>query len=282
MAPEPFSMALDSLGPNTPQWAGLIVSITSARLVAGRDDQIRASSRLDPGRSYLEVDFEIANAGREEADMRNRNTWDLLLGDGTRVESVGALGLLIFPGDTAITQLHYPVAIDSDLSGAAIQLEGSERGTLEPELIPLDSELVRQFPRRLDGVAGKSVEDSRVRIEIDEAMWDANHALRGRPKRGRRSVWLRLALTYGEDGDHWNGSHVRLSVAGRSSTPWEWDHAILAPYETRTFLIAFEVDAGVEQADLLIPLNTGAGELRYADCIAIDFSDSSLAELPAL
>ncbi|MDD9936992.1 MAG: hypothetical protein OXT09_25505, partial [Myxococcales bacterium] len=270
--PEPASEALAGFVANTVQWSGMLVSTTGAHVLVGHEDTIAYAYRdfflepvLDPYETYLRVELELSNVGATEIDYVERDTWDLVLRDGTRIQSQDLLDVSVLPGDTAATVLHYALPLDTDLAGASIVLEGATYASLNPETIALDAQVERRFPRRIDSLVGMVFEDDDVRVEVDEAMWDSNHALLGRPRAGSRSVWLRLAVTMPADNsEHWSGSEVRLSIDGRSQAPRESDHGIVHELETRVFAIFFEIEQEADAATVLIPMDTSPGSEVYA------------------
>jgi hypothetical protein len=278
--PEPFAIELATFVPNTVRWAGVDVALIGARQIGGRSDEIAVSGntdlfvfsyddptslgQLDPYQTYVELDLELTNHDREELDYVSRDTWDLRLADGSRLQSVDSLDVRVLPGDTAATKLHYAVEDGVDLAGAVLVLEGAERAVFEPEQIPLDAEHVRQFPRRIESLVGQVIEDERLRIEVDEAIWDHNVANIGRAKLGKRIVWMNLAVApLDENGLHWSASETRVSVDGRGIAPREWDHAIVDGNTTMIMFTAFEIDADASTIEVGIPLRDAAELHRF-------------------
>lgn len=278
--PEPFAVEFAPFIRNNVRWAGVDVAVIGARQIGGRSDEIAISGstslfdfsyddptsliQLDPYKTYVQLDLQITNHDREELDYLSRDTWDLLLADGSRLQSVDRLDVRVLPGDTAETKLHYAVDDVVDLAGAVLVLEGAERTILEPEHIPLDAEYVRQFPRRIESLVGQVIENANLRIEVDEAVWDQNVANMGRAKLGKRVIWMNLAVTAPHDDDaYWSAGEARVSVDGRGIAPLEYDYGSVYANTTKVMFVAFQIDADASMIEVGIPLDDAAELHRF-------------------
>lgn len=284
-ATEAYEEALVGAIANTVEWGGLLVTTSGARVIGGHDEVIGEDAggdtwQLDPALRYAVVDFALENLGDDALDYQWRDTWDLVLADGTRLPPQDYLDVLVLPGERASTKLHYALPESAVITGALVQLEGADRGALEPSRIPLDTPVERQFPRRLHDLIGQVVENDYERIEIDEAVWDDNNALLGRVKRGKRALWLRLTVTARDEDDHrWSGGESRLSVKGRGAAPIEWNHERIGFDGTFHDLMVFEVDDDVGVAELRLALHDGQSDPDHYGRLPVDFNHSTLLPL---
>jgi hypothetical protein len=271
--PAPFTHELAGLVSQPVRWASVDVTITGARVMRGLDTDVVPSwstygtfkSTLDPSKIYAELDLSITEKGSTETDYTDRSTWDLKLREGTRLQSVDALGVSILPGDTVHTQLHYELDAATSLAGATLILNGDSRGELEPEEVPLDESKPQEYPRRIATLVGKESAIAEeytgaASLRIDEAVLDINVARSGRAVRGRRCVWLRAAVTAAADDWYVGGVRgLRLVIDGRASAPSEYEHSSVLEGTTETFFVAFEIAEAVTAFELFVPDGTAAG-----------------------
>lgn len=287
--PEPFSMPFAGMFGQEVQWSALRVSVLDARIERGMDREQESTDEwgfptyLGPADIYVELDVKIRSEDKDIVDFSTRATWDLILADGTRVMPANVLGLLISPGDTARTTLRYVVDDVIDLAGTSLELNGEERGNLEPEHIPLDAKHERQFPLRLTEAMGQVIEpqgdfaDRGVKIEVIDARYDVNDPILGvRTPEGRRFVWLDLVLTAVRHGYYASDDVALLIVDGRSySVELESDDgSILDAGISANLHIAFTIDAGMKEFGLAFMTDEGVPQQR----IAIDLDNAVLVD----
>ena len=272
---EPFQHEFPALITQTVRWASVDVRVTRARQLRGATgDGGELPRSLDPKQIYVQLELAIANKDIVEVDYRDRFTWDLKLADGTRLRSVNPLGVSVLPGDEATTVVYYEVDDVVDLRGAALVLEGEERGALEPEVLPLDVAYVPMFPLRLMSLVGRNgtfrpLHFPSAMAHVDEAVFDTNTARIGRANKDTRVVWLRIALTTGENSGVYAADELRIVIDGRASAPFKWDYNTFASGTTYVLFAAFRVPAGTQHFELALPNGAGIGD-RFPVDLATD------------
>jgi hypothetical protein len=226
--PEPYLESNDQmLEPAAEDWEpipGLVAqpvwwSAIRVDLMGGRVARLPEATRID-----LEIDLE--NYDSHEVDYQTRNTWDLVLANGERLNPYGALGVLIAPGDRTRATLSYQTAPIVSLVGAQLELNGFERRALEPERLPLDEpiELVHSYTvNDLEGVRLVSDEPGGDDTEILDARWGANSPLGFRSAPDERLLTLHLRITARL---HWfwvQEKNFRVAFDGAGRAPEEHD-----------------------------------------------------------
>jgi hypothetical protein len=174
------------LVPQSVWWANVRVDV-----VEGRVARLSEATRVD-------LSLELESHDADEVDYTDRDTWDLLLATGERLQPRDALGVRLVNGDRASTTLSYEAGPNAHLEGAALELNGWKRGSLEPERIPLDgsSEVVHSY--RIDDLAGSTVDSDEPggdTAEIVDARWGKNGVTGWRAEPGTRSLSVVLRLT---------------------------------------------------------------------------------------
>jgi hypothetical protein len=258
---EEFNLEFTGLVRQSVRWASVDVSVTGARQTRAAPVDAQGSDwffyPIAPP-IYVELDLQLENKGARETALNWRDTWDLLLSDGTRLRPDDGFTVRILPGDTATASLHYQVEDVVALEGAKLILEGEARATLEPQPLPLDALNVQEFPRRIPQLVGQTLhtDDGDV-IQIDEAAYDVNFLRASRARRGKRFVWLRVAVTAAARG-YLDTGDFRVVVDGRASAPEERDFLLIDAMSTEVASVGFEIDASVTHFELTIPTSNYA------------------------
>ena len=268
---EPFQLEFPALITQSARWASVDVRITKVQQVRGEPGgSAEFPGFLDRNQIYVQLELAIANKNVEEVSYYDRDTWDLKLANGTRLTSVNPLGVSVLPGDETTAAVYYDVDEVVDLAGAALLLEGAERGVLEPEVLPLDVASAHQFPRRIATLVGKDASflasSATGQVHVDEAAYDVNCGRVLRAARNKRCVWLKLAYTEIDDnGGYVSLGDLRIVVDGRASAPFEYEHGSVAGHATRVFFAAFEIDKNAERVDIVFPNGSQPGNRLSVD-----------------
>lgn len=204
----PFSRPFDGLVQNTARWAIFEVATKAARVERGMDedwvDGEPEWGSIDVNTTYAELDLDLTNTTMFDEALDPRDTWDLILSDGTRIEQSNVLAFMAGPRGSSAFTLRYAIDETVDLAGAALELNGTVRGELAPERIPLDAPYRADIDAVLTALQGKTFESARPmsidqrRIEIVEARVSRNnsvHEERQRSISGKIFVALTLDLT---------------------------------------------------------------------------------------
>lgn len=287
--PAPFVRELASLMTQSVRWASADVSVTGAGLERGQAENVGAPTdtsflfsggSLDPAAVYVKLDLKLENKGADELDYTERATWDLVLRNGTRLSSIDALGVRVLPGDSAATSLHYVASENTDLTGAALELNCEDRTACEPEHVPLDARYVQEFPRRIESLVGQMVDywDGSLGLgplHVDEAVYDLNYARKTRAKRDMRAVWLSVAMTApgtSSSTQLFDTGALRISVNGRASAPSSHEIIVADRNTTHVLSVEFEIPKTATAFEIMIPDGTPNGQ-RFP----VDVADTRLA-----
>lgn len=187
------------------------------------------------------------------------------------------ISVRILPGDSTTARLHYALGAEVDLTGAVLELNGSDRTSLESEHIPLDAPYEQQYPRRITSMVGSETtfiaDSTGATVAIDEAAYDINYERHSRASKGKRIVWLKLAFTRTyEHVGHYSSDDIRIVIDGRAQTSIVWDYATIDAGETTVLPLAFEVDAAATSFEIVFPDGTAEGK-RFA----VNVADTTLA-----
>jgi len=229
---------------------------------------------------YAVLELELEAKGKTATDYRERNTWDLVLADGTRVSSLNPVGKLLEPGDRSNVSLFYEFADDASLRGAAVEINGSERDVLEPLRIPLDEERDFESQVELPELVGESFQAENagdLRFEIVDAVYGVNLLSNGRrAPLDQRLVQLtvRAANTGGssvsfdtaEDGP-------RISVEDESILADEVQVEEIESGETRKFVLVYAIDESASEFDLVFDASDEEGGCLRVDVRGLLASD---------
>lgn len=243
-------------------WAEMTV-----RIVGARTERDSAPHSYSATQIYAELDLAITNDGQDEVDYNDRNTRDLILADGTRVRSENAVGVLISSTDTAKATLRYPVSQGTSLAGSFLELNGSDRGKLEPEQIPLDAKWQGRYPIELDSLRGGQVKqpepfDSSLELRILDARVDLNDP-EGRAPVGMKFVHLDMKASVGGSPQNIFSDYFRIIVDGSSFAPVNDINLLPAGNTTTTFEVLFTVPSDTTKLEIQITPG-GDVSMRFA------------------
>ncbi|HTM44257.1 MAG TPA: hypothetical protein VL137_04840 [Polyangiaceae bacterium] len=249
--PPPFSTPFTTLVPNKVQWAGVTVELLAARLTRGMGG-------LLPSQVYVEVDLRIQNLGAKTVDYQGRRSWDLLLSDGSRKLSENALGLLIAPGDAPSTTLRYPVPDDTDLTGAAVELNTDDR-QVEPFDLALDQAATSDPLVQLTDLQATTVTSGYFDYQIANATFGKNDVIGGlRAALNQSVLHLDLIVTNHADIDKFlDLDGLKIAIDGNSYSPVRSDNDLIDPGSSTHLSVVHTVPDGTTTFDLLFPAITG-------------------------
>jgi hypothetical protein len=247
-------------------WGDLEVSVIGARLYRGeRPDDLPKDSKFSEDTVYAVLDVKI-EAGDNETDYRDRDTWDLILTDGMRVPPVNPLNVLLEPGDAPTVSIYYEVEEDSDFRGAELELNGAEREKFEPLRIPLGIEGEFESQAKLPGLVGQTfepVEDGELSFEVLDAVYGVNLIASGRrAPRDQRLVALTVRVGYEGNFSHsfsTDDEGPRLSYNGSSHVSDDNQIDTIEGGESQEFTLVYSVDENVDELDVVF--NTGDPDL---------------------
>jgi hypothetical protein len=263
----PFTKPFTGLVSQDVPWAGASVKIVGARIERGSDPKAVSASDV-----YAELDVAITNNAPSEWDVSDRNTWDLMLATGDRIRSENAVGVLISPTDTAKTTLRYLVTESTTLAGAFLELNGDQRGDVEPERIPLDTKWLRKYPLEISSLAGmkvaaQTIGNSSLELLIRHAAVDLNDVT-GRAPVGDRFVHLDMRGTAGAQWETIVNNDFRIVVDGASYAPVNDVNANPQAHASVDFEVLFTVPAATTKFDIL--LTPGDTSTRFSVDLAKD------------
>ncbi len=175
--PEPFVNEFEGIVEQAAPWGGLEIRITGARVFRG-DTPDDLEGQLFTRGTYGVLDVKITQLAVVETDYSRRNTWDLILADGTRERPLDALGLVIAPGDSPTGHVYYSAVDGLEFAGAMLEINGADRTTLEPMRIPLDMPATFESVADVTTLVGQTVmptsEEGDLSFEILEATYGVN------------------------------------------------------------------------------------------------------------
>jgi hypothetical protein len=261
--PAPYERAFEGLVIQAAPWGDLEVRVTGARVFLGERPEDFSGSLFFENVEYAVLDVNVTALGNDETDYRQRNTWDLILADGTRDRSINPLGLLIAGGDSPTAHLYYSSA---DFTGAALELNGAERGVLEPLRIPLDVPQTFESDAAVESLAGQVVAptgEGDLQFEVLEARYGVNLPELGRRARiDTRMFSLNTRVGYsGSFSKSFSSTSdgPKIVVDGNTIEAVEGDIDTIPSGDTIDFLTIFEFDEEVTEFELTF--DTGDGVL---------------------
>jgi hypothetical protein len=281
-SPSSFSRELPTLVAQTVPWSCTTVKVTGARLERGMDDAVR-----DIRQTCAELDVAITNHCDDDTNYQSRDTWDLLLANGSRLRPEAPLGLFIAPGDTATTTLRYLVDDAATLTGAALVLAGQERGALQEEIIPLDQPWSKRYPLRITTLAGTTLEsktddtdDERVRYEITDALVGLDDVVEGhRAEHGQKLVTVDMIGTCVE-GSYCTVStdNLRLMIDGHAHEAENYHEEIVDHGNSQKLHARFSIPDEVSAFEIRFRLGYVGSQAIY-DTVPVDLAtDAKLVE----
>lgn len=258
-SPAPFSREFDGLVEQAVPWSGLEVQVTGARLYRGeRPEELAPLISFSPASVYAVLDIQVTQLANAETDYTERDTWDLILADGARLRPINALGLRIVTGDSPTARLYYRAEEDTDLAGAVLELNGSERATLEPALIPLDVRTTFESHVELIELIGQTIEPQgagELSFEVLEATYGVNlPELSVRAPIDKRLLALTTRVGYsGNFSESFNSvdDGPKVSVNGNTIESREGDIDTISSGDTIDFLTIYEIDEGTVSLEIL-------------------------------
>jgi hypothetical protein len=174
---EPFVNEFEGIVEQGAPWGGLEIRITGARVFRGETPDDLEGQLFTRG-TYGVVDVKITQLGVAETDYSDRDTWDLILADGTRERPLDGLGLVIAPGDSPTGHVYYSATDGLEFAGAVLEINGADRTTLEPMRIPLDMPATFESVADVTSLVGQTVmpatEEGELAFEILEATYGVN------------------------------------------------------------------------------------------------------------
>jgi hypothetical protein len=262
-APEPFEREFEALVEQAAPWGGLEVKVTGARLYRGaRPEDLAPLVQYSANNVYAVLDINITQLANGETNYTNRNTWDLILADGTRERSVNSLGVTIVTGDSPTVKLYYSATEDTSFVGAALEVNGADRTTLEPMRIPLDTAGAFESEVELTSLVGQVIApmaEGDLSFEVLDASYGANLIeLERRAPVDQRLVALNTRVSYSgafsksfsavDDGP-------KLSVNGNSLSAREGEIDTIPSGGSIDFLTLYAIDEDATEFDVV--LDTG-------------------------
>lgn len=258
---EPFSREFEGLVKRTVNWGGLQVSVTGARVSRGD----APASAWAPEAVFASLDIQIENVMAAETDYRYRDTWDLILADGTRVLSLEPLGVLLSKGDSPTVSMYYPVDEDTELSGAALELNGSSRDSFEPLQLKLDGDQEAEIEYELTQAIGQVFEPQpeasrTLRFEVTDARFGKNlFEFNSRAARGTQLLALGFKVTYfGPFSEAFDADLApKVSFNGSTHPSYYSGAEVIDAGEPAEFILLYHVDEDVTEFDLVFDTRDG-------------------------
>lgn len=255
-----LGQALEGLVEQSAPWADLELRVQDARLLSGdKPADFPQGVRFSSSSVYASVELRVTSNGEGPTDYRERDTWDLLLADGTRVTPLNPVGVLVMPGESASTRLFYRVADDAELGGASIEINGADRRRQEPLLIPLDREHTFESEVRIDDLVGRFFQPEGagdLTFEILDATYGVN--LVGQGRRAPRDTRLvQLDVRVKTTGDYETPFRNRergllLEIDGDRVVPEERIAAPVGAWDVLDVRLTYPVEEGVSEVELVV------------------------------
>jgi hypothetical protein len=266
--PPPFSRPFAGLVANEAQWSNVKVALVAARVERGMDEFWNEARdwRIDAKQVYAELEIALTNLTPRDVVLRDRQTWDLVLPDGTRVEQFNIFSASLSPLGTTSYTLRYAVDETFDFAGGQLELNSPERGDRHPERIPVDAPYEADIDVVLSELQGMVLESTRpddykrLRAEILSARVSRNSLVEGRAPYGKLFLDLEVEITVlrGVFGVNIQNDRFRMDVAGRSYEP---ENFINESYEhglTGTTPVVFAMTDDVRDVDLRFEVGWGS------------------------
>jgi hypothetical protein len=271
-APNPsgaFEAKLEELVTQKAPWGDIEISVEEARLLRGaKPEGFPAAAKHSTSDVYAILDLKLDGSGDQENDYSKRDTWDLILKDGTRVKPLNALGLVLPPHGSKTATLFYRVDDDAKLAGASLEVNGKDRDALEPLAIPLDQESDFASQAEVEDLIGKSFEpedDSGLRFQILNAQYGVNLVDSGRrAPRDQRLVELKVRVGYEGSSRQVSFSSAsdapRLVFKEQTFAPDAFDTRTISSGDTSDFVMVYPIAEAASHIDLT--LDGGREELE--------------------
>lgn len=258
-APAAFEREFAGLVVQSAPWADVQVKVTRARWYRGkRPDDLASRVTFSESNVYVVLDINVTELGNFERDYTTRDTWDLILADGTRLRSVNSLGVNILTGDSPTIPLYYLATEDTPLAGASLEINGTDRETFEPMLIPLDRQASFESEIVLSSLVGQVITPTAggdLTFEVLDAAYGVNLTRAGRrAPRDRRLVLLNCRVSVSSIfGKSYDGTveGPRVSVNGNSQAATEGALDTIYRDESIESQTLYEIDAKATAFDVI-------------------------------
>jgi len=268
-----FDRKLSGLVTQSAPWGDVEIRVEGARQLRGDKPANFPRGVVHSKKAvYAVLELELEAKGKTATDYRERNTWDLVLADGTHVSSLNPVGKLLEPGDSPTVSLFYELADDASLRGAAVEINGSERDVLEPLSIPLDEERDFESQVELPELVGESFQPGNagdLSFEIVDAVYGVNLLSNGRrAPLDQRLVQLtvRAANTGGSSVSFdTEDDGPRISFDDKSIVADEVQVEAIESGESRRFVMIYAIDEGVSEFDLVFDASD-----EESGCFSVD------------
>lgn len=263
-----FERKLDSLVTQKAPWGDIEISVEKARELRGaKPEGFPTEVKHSKTAVYAILELTLDSKGDQENDYEERDTWDLVLKDGTRVKPLAPLGVVLAAGGTKNVSVFYKVEDTAKLEGASVEINGSDRATLEPLSIPLDAKGKFASQVKLPDLVGETFEpdDGSLRFEILDAVYGVNLEETGRrAPRDQRLVQLKVRVGYNGDDDQVSFSSSedapRISIGDKTFAPDAFDTKTIDNGETRDFVMVYPIAETASRMDLV--LDAGQEEME--------------------
>lgn len=249
--PESFSRPFTALVSQPVPFSASIITVASASVNRGQ------SNAVPPDVTYVQLDFTVQNTSATDLDYSWRQTWDLVLADGTRVPPSNPLGIKVAGHHTGKGSLRYPVDATVSLTGAAVILDGGERGVVEPERVPLDSPWSSRYPTSIPSLLGATSTSAdairSLELTVSKATVSLNDPDEYRAELGKKFVRLDLLaknLSSFRGGSNLMDDSFRIIVDGLSLAPENFINELLDPQTTMNVPVIFQIDEASMSFDI--------------------------------
>jgi hypothetical protein len=256
-----FETKLTSLVTQKAPWGDIEISVEKARLLRGaKPEGFPSAAKHSTSELYAILDVKLDSHGDLENDYSKRDTWDLMLKDGTRVKPLNALGVVLPADGSKNATLFYKVDGDAKLDGASLEINGKDRDALEPLAIPLDQKREFASQAKVQDLIGKSFEpddDSGLRFEILDAQYGVNLVDSGRrAPRDQRLVELKVRVGYEGSRDEVSfsstGNAPRLAFDGQTFSPDAFDARSISSGDSHDFVMVYPIAEAASHIDLTV------------------------------
>jgi len=256
-----FEAKLDGLVTQKAPWGDIDISVEKARLLRGaKPEGFPSAAKHSTSDLYAIVDVKLESNGDQENDYSKRDTWDLILKSGTRLQPLNALGVVLPADGSKTATLFYKVDASAKLNGASLEINGKDRDALEPLAIPLDHKSEFASQAEVQDLIGKSFEpddDSGLRFQILDAQYGVNLVDSGRrAPRDHRLVELKVRVGYEGSSSAVSFSSSsdapRLAFNDQSFSPDAFDTGSISSGDTRDFVMVYPIAEAASHVDLTI------------------------------
>jgi len=256
-----FETKLASLVTQKAPWGDIEISVQKARVLRG-DKPAGFPSAATHSKSsvYAILDVKLESKGDQENDYKKRDTWDLLLKNGSHIKPLNPVGVALPAGGTQTVSLFYKVEDNAKLNGASLEINGSDRDALEPLPIPLDEKTEFASQRELSELVGESFESdgkSGLSYTIVDAVYGVNLEDSGRrAPRDKRLVELTVRVGYDGDSDETSfdssDDAPRLSYEDHLLIPDAFDTRTIESGHSHDFVMVYGIDEQASYVDLVV------------------------------